>query len=219
VEDVKTIMAEGPNPEPSEEEFAAGGFIVLDPARGGREAAALGMTAHRGVLHPDEYVDFFTLREQVEEALGFTYAEVSAAYSDGRPTAEQRQQREKIDARMLALSRAGGNMAEFAKAVGISEKTVDRALARAREHEIVPMFKNPAVPSRLVCFKCGEPGATRRVRSHSHCPAYRLPERAYRKSTVNLCDPCYAQGFQARKGSRAYWEFRDRCVTPRGATS
>src|SRR6188472_344592 len=74
-----------------------------------------GMVAHRGVLHPDEYVDFFALREGVEADLGFSYSDVSEAYSTGRPTAEKLQLREKIDARLLGLSRAGGNMVQLAK--------------------------------------------------------------------------------------------------------
>lgn len=157
-----------------EEEFAASGFSVIDRTGGG-------LVAHRGVLHPDEYVDFFALREQVEEELGFTYAAIAAAYKDGRPSAEQRQQREKIDARLLALSRAGGSLVSLAAAIGLNEKTIDRALVRAKKVEAVPQVRNPAVRSTLVCFICGEPGATRRKRRHSESPANEV-------GTINLCD-------------------------------
>jgi hypothetical protein len=92
-----------------------------------------GMTAHRGVLQPGEYVDFFALRSKVEAALGYTYAQISAAYATGRPQADQRQLRDKIDARLLALSVAGGNMTVLAKVLGMGHATMERALARAKE--------------------------------------------------------------------------------------
>lgn len=167
----------------------------------GREEG--GLVAHRGVLHPDEYVDFFALREQVEADLGFTYGEVSQAYAGGRPTPEQRQLREKIDARLLALSRAEGNMLQLAQAVGLSEKTIDRALVRAREVEVDPIVKNPAVVSTLVCFKTGEPPATARKRRFSDSP----PQWT---GTINLSDAEYAKGFDTQPGDPAYWEFRAR---------
>jgi len=158
----------------NEEEFAAGGFSIIDRTDGG-------LVAHRGILHADEYVDFFALREQVEEEFGFTYAAIAAAYKGGRPTVEQRQQREKIDSRLLALSRSGGNMDRLADAVGIGPATIDRALVRAKAVEVVPQVKNPAVRSTLICFKCGEPGATRRKRRHSESPANEV-------GTILLCD-------------------------------
>jgi hypothetical protein len=162
-----------------------------------------GLVAHRGVLHPDEYVDFFALRDAVEAELGFSYAAVAAAYKTGRPTAEQRQLREKIDARLLALSRAGGNMEQLAKAIGVSEKALDRALARAREVDVQPMVKNAAVKARRVCFKTGEPGAKSRRRRFSQSPTEWV-------GTINLSDEEYAKGFDEKPGNPAYWAFRDR---------
>lgn len=179
------------------------GYGIIDPTRGqsvvgSYGATDMGLTAHRGVLHGDEYVDFFALREQVEAEFGYTYAAIAATYKNGRPTAEQRQQREEIDARMLALSRAGGNMAEFAKAVGLSEKTVDRALARARERHVEEIVKAPARTTILRCFKCYEPGR-RRKRRHSLSP----PELV---GTVVLCDEHYAAGFVPKRGVPQYTE-------------
>ena len=162
-----------------------------------------GLVAHRGVLHPDEYVDYFDLREQIEADFGFTYADVSFAYAKGRPSTEQRQLREKIDARLLALSRGGGNMEQLAKAFGLSEKTLDRALTRARDVEVDPIVKNPAVVTTLVCFKTGEPPATARKRRFSDSP----PQWT---GTINLSDDEYAKGFDTRPGNPAYWEFRER---------
>lgn len=162
-----------------------------------------GLIAHRGILHPDEYVDLTVLRLAAEESLGFTYAEVSAAYKNGRPTAEERQLREKIDARMLVLSRSGGSMKTLADMLDLSEKTVDRALTRARERETAPVVERPAVVTSRVCFKCGEQGAKPRKRRHSKSPTHLT-------GTIDLCDADYAAGFNSRPGNPAYWEFRDR---------
>lgn len=168
-----------------------------------------GLVAHRGVLHPDEYVDYFALREQVEDDLGFTYADVSAAYATGRPTTEQRQLREKIDARLLALSRAGGNMETLAKALALSEKTIDRALARAREIDVRPMVPHGVVKTTRPCFKCAEPGKLRK-RRFSGSPTEWV-------GNIALCDEHYAAGFERHPGNPRYWAFRAKRGTPRGA--
>jgi hypothetical protein len=193
--------------------FGAGVGIV-DTARGQGTvgtygATDAGMTAHRGTLHPDEYVDYFVLRAQVEADLGFSYSDVSEAYANGRPTAEQRQLREKIDARLLALSRAGGNMEQLAKALGLNEKTLRRSLLRAREIEVDAIVKNPAVVKPLVCFKTGELGATLRKRRFSDSP----PQWT---GSVALCDDEYAKGFDRKPGNPAYWDFRDARTPLRG---
>lgn len=102
-----------------------------------------GVTSHRGVLAPEDVVDSGVFGAMVEDALGFTYAEVSAAYREGRPSNTALQLRAQIDARLLELSVAGGNMLELAKALGWTIKPasgnggescpkMERALARAR---------------------------------------------------------------------------------------
>lgn len=191
IEDIESIMSEGPGGyEPSEDEFAAGGFSVVIPSRGGSESA--GMTAHRGVLHPDEYVDKDVLRAEAEELLGFTYADVSAAYArGGRLTAETRQLREQIDVRLLALSRSGAAMETMAGVLGIARATLYKALARAREVEVVPQVPTAVVHEELMCFKTGEYGARRRRRMHEGCPSWMLPAEEYRYSTINLRDEAY----------------------------
>lgn len=194
--------------EPSEQEFADGGFSVLVPARGGREAADLGMTAHRGTLVGDEYIDPFVLRAEVEQALGHSYEDVSSVYRQGPLAAEQRQLRDRIDSRLLALSRSGGSMTTLAKVLDMSEKTVDRALARARQVEVKPIVSKPAVRTRAVSFITGLEGAAPRRRRHAGCPDYMIPEEQYRYSTVNLTDEEYARGNETRLGNPAYWEHR-----------
>lgn len=194
-EDISDIMSEGPGGyEPSEQEFAEGGFTVLVPSRGGREADDLGMTSHRGPLVGDEYVDTNALRTAVEESLGFTYAEVSAVYRQGPLASEQRQLRDRIDSRLLALSRSGGSMRILADSLDLGEKTIDRALTRARAVEVTPIVKNPAVKTTLVSFMTGEPGARPRRRRHKGCPSHMLPETDRRTSYINLTDAEYARG-------------------------
>ena len=181
------------------------GFSLAGPAI---PFADDGMTAHRGTLHPDEYIDPDALQGAIEQALGFTYEDVSSAYMTGRPTAETRQLRERIDSRLLALSRSGGNMALLARTMEISEKTIDRALIRARETEVAPIVVNPAVVTRHVSFITGEPGATPRRRRHVGCPNHMRPSDDRRVSTINLSDEEYARGFETQPGNPAYWEHR-----------
>lgn len=132
--------------------MAGGGFSVADTAYGsttGRIAGAgdAGMKAHRGVLHEEEYVDDVRLRSLVEAELGFSYDEVRSVYDRGvaggplpKPL---RQLRERLDARVLALSLSGANMVALARAIGLPLQAaddergewchaLDRALRRAR---------------------------------------------------------------------------------------
>lgn len=125
--------------DPVEADFLnAGGWHVAD-IKGGDEEG--GVTAHRGVLHPDEYVNEDALRVLVERELGFTYEQVRSVYRQGPLSASGRELRGRIDARLLALSRSGGHMAELGRALGFPVKddghcrVMENALARAREEE------------------------------------------------------------------------------------
>ena len=89
-------------------------------------------TAHRGVLHPDEYVDVPRLRAEVEHRLGFGFDELGAVYRQGRKSDTQLELRARIDARLLELREAGGNMELLAHVVGVDRKVIGRAMARAR---------------------------------------------------------------------------------------
>jgi hypothetical protein len=121
-------------------EDAAGSTIVHE-----KQGADVGLTAHRGVLHPDEYVNPWLLGAMVEELLGFTLAEVHEALPAvaGRPTAARLELRARVDARLLEVAEGGGNMIELGKALGLpilpADETggercqpLERALARAR---------------------------------------------------------------------------------------
>jgi hypothetical protein len=101
--------------------------------KGGGWADRCGLVAHRGVLHPDEYVDMAVLVPAVEQRLGFTMAEVRSVYRGrGRRTAAQIDLRACVDARLLDIRRAGGNLELLARAVGVDRKVIGRALVRAR---------------------------------------------------------------------------------------
>lgn len=123
-----------------------GGWHAVTRYEGGSRDG--GMTTHRGVLRGDEYVDVEALRAAVERELGFTYEQVRSVYRQGPLTDEQRELRGKIDARLLALSRAGGELNVLARALGMQVKTnrskgdsscwvMERAIARARAAEVV----------------------------------------------------------------------------------
>ena len=134
-EDYEALMQERPDGiETDQSEEFRDGFSIVSTQRESRDADDAGMVAHRGVLHPDEYVDEPLLQIMVERRLGFTYEQIRSVYKQGGTplTNTQRQLRAKIDARLLALSASGGIMALLAQAVGLNEKTIDRALARAK---------------------------------------------------------------------------------------
>lgn len=194
IEDIESIMSEGPGGETSntEEFLGAGGWGIATLDGGGRDG---GLTAHRGVVHPDEYVDADILRDAACEALGFTYEEITSVYRQGPLAPEQRQLREKIDARLLALSHAGGNLTQLAAALGLNRTgVIDRALTRARDRWVEPVVKNPAVRTPLMCFIEGTMDAKPRRRLHKGCPASMLPLPQYRDGTINLSDRAYARG-------------------------
>jgi hypothetical protein len=97
-----------------------------------------GMVAHRGVVHPDEYVDAAALKAAVCERLGFTATEIRAVYRQGPLSPEARTLRDRIDLRLLELSESGGLMVELGRALGWAVKDngscriMENALGRAR---------------------------------------------------------------------------------------
>jgi hypothetical protein len=136
-----------------------GGWSMVETTRGSggigaQGAGDAGMTVHRGVLRGDEYVDRADLLVALESRLGFTINEVHSVYRQGRLSAEQGDFRARIDGRLLALSLAGANMLVLARTFGWELtasgggdrcKTMERALARAREAE----------RTAPICDRCG----------------------------------------------------------------
>lgn len=117
-----------------------GGWRLAQAGKGRvRQVDDGGMTSHRGVLHPEEHVDEHVLRAAVEAELGFTYEAVHSVYRQGPLSQDQRELRARIDARVLALSHAGGHMAQLGRALGFPVKddghcrAIENALARARK--------------------------------------------------------------------------------------
>lgn len=146
--DRRGAVAEEPSPldaeDPPEPGFGAlvqeGGWTVLDPGKG----RGHGTTSHRGVLHPDEYVDRDALSALMAERFGFSLDQVAAVYRQGPLSAADRELRDRIDARLLEVAEDGGRMLEIARVFGWSIKeggpkggpscdTLERALRRARE--------------------------------------------------------------------------------------
>lgn len=116
----------------------SGGFIVCHPGGG-----TGGTVAHRGLTHPDEYVDEVALRAAVCERLGFTAVEIRSVYRQGPMTPASRALRDRIDLRLLEVYEAGGVMIELARALGWavrangSCRTLENALGRARARRAV----------------------------------------------------------------------------------
>lgn len=121
----------------------AGGWGAVDPGHGNNRRAsysgsAAGMVTHRGVLHPAEYVDPEALRLAIEAELGFTLSDLHEVYSTGgRIPFTLHGLRGRIDARLLELANAGANMDALARITGVTARTMDRALVRARRTEAV----------------------------------------------------------------------------------
>ena len=209
----------GQREQQAREMLGVEGFTVVGPdvpfERGGVTGQRAG---NPNPFTSDLDVDEDVLRGVVEETLGFTVEEINAVYpkTAGGLTATQRALRANIDARLLAVSRSGGNMLLLARVLGWTINTVNdkstcsmmyRALRRARQEHVEPQVKNPAVRSKYACFVCGE-AARPRKRRHKTCPQSVMPLPVYRDNTISLCDSHYAQGFDTRPGSPAYWASR-----------
>lgn len=118
--------------DPAESSWLAdGGWSVAVPKSHGSGRDG-GLTAHRGVLFPGEFVDRLTLRGAVLDRLGFTLDEVNSVYKQGRKSDDQRQLRGKIDASLLALSRDGATVSKISEALLVDDNVVTSALSRAR---------------------------------------------------------------------------------------
>jgi hypothetical protein len=117
-----------------------GGWHAVEPTKG--RIRGEGTTSHRGVLHPDEFVDTEALRAVVEAELGFTYADVHAVYRRGRLSASTLELRARIDARLLEVANAGANVAQLGRVLGFSVnasgscEALTNALARARKENV-----------------------------------------------------------------------------------
>lgn len=110
-----------------------GGWRVVSPESGDRG----GMTAHRGVLTADEwrFLDRDTAVAAVERHLGFALDELRSVYRQGRKSSAQAELCARVDARLLGLRRAGGNLSLLAAVLGLSRRTMENALRRARAAE------------------------------------------------------------------------------------
>lgn len=105
----------------------------LSSMEGGAQQSRGGITSHRGVLHPDEYVHAEALERLLEENLGVSLDEFDEAYrSRGRPSPEVLATRVKLDRVFLAVVEDGGNVEELARILGIARARIYDAAERAR---------------------------------------------------------------------------------------
>jgi hypothetical protein len=119
-------------PEAREFMRSTDGWRVVS-GKGGCWTDRCGLTAHRGVLHPDEHVDELRVLTECERLLGFTIADLWEVYAQGRKSAAQCELRARIDQRLLEVGDAGGNLELLARVFEVDRKTIGRALARARQ--------------------------------------------------------------------------------------
>lgn len=98
-----------------------------------------GMVAHRGILHPDEFVDLAALQSGMEQILGKSLSEIEAAYAPGRPDPGRSASMHFWDEEFLRIQDAGGNMLLLAKVLGWKVqphgecRKMSKALRRARQ--------------------------------------------------------------------------------------
>lgn len=117
----------------------ASGWLVVHTETA-HHASAAGARSHAAnqhtVLHPDEYVDDDLVVALVEDELGFTVEQIHSVYcTGGRIPSARIALRDAIDARLLDVLRAGGNLAELGRRLGLEHKAVERAVARAKSKE------------------------------------------------------------------------------------
>jgi hypothetical protein len=145
--DVGAITAHEPlgaDEHQAAEFMRSGGWTIVHAKDGSRAGVSSHGVNQFTVVHPDEHVDHEALRPMVEQELGFSYEQVRSVYRQGRKSATQRELRARIDARLLALSRSGANLALLGGLLGFKVEAdshcepLDNALARARAAESTP---------------------------------------------------------------------------------
>jgi hypothetical protein len=93
------------------------------------------MVAHRGVLHPDEYVDVKQLARQLEVRLDCTLEEFVGVYgrAGGGPLPKAlRPLRARLDEALAIYAERGGSMATLGLCTGVPERNLQRAAKRGR---------------------------------------------------------------------------------------
>ncbi len=106
-----------------------GGWTPVSPG----SAYSGGLVAHRGVLHPDEYVDYANLLPVLEERLGFTLDDFLSIRKPGRPSAEMRKTRRWIEKRLTEVADAGGNLLVLSRLLLCDPKTIYRMVSEGRK--------------------------------------------------------------------------------------
>lgn len=92
-----------------------------------------GTKGNRDILAPNEYVDWDELKSMAEKELGVEPGEIERLYSAKKLKAHLLPRRAEVDAKILHVYTAGGNMYQFALAIGMNTRTLTRALNRAKQ--------------------------------------------------------------------------------------
>lgn len=122
---------------PAADFLAAGGWRVVSIKDSGETGG--GLTSHRGVLDEDEFVDDELLLRNVEVKLGFTREQVQSVYRQGPLSSDQRELRDRIDARMLTLFLAGTHLTALGRVLGLNVtpdghcRPLQNAITRAKD--------------------------------------------------------------------------------------
>lgn len=96
-------------------------------------AGKAGMTGHRGVLFPGQYVDRASVVAALEERLGVTAEEFRAVYGGrkGGPLPKRlRELRTNLNAVLERVEAEGGSLALLAQWMGVNPRALQRALER-----------------------------------------------------------------------------------------
>src|SRR5215211_5349635 len=72
-------------------------------------------------------------RQRLEQVLGFTPEEFKRATRSGRPRAEDRELRTRVDVRIAELHACGISLTKLAQGFGLSRQALGRAAARGRK--------------------------------------------------------------------------------------
>lgn len=121
--------------DPSDRAFMTeGGWSIADAASDYGNDQRRGGITYREPEPGEMYVDEAAVIEAVQARLGFTVEDVQAVYvrGGGPISGPLKALRTEIDGRLLALLNEGTNMTALAHVLGIGERTMDSAIARAK---------------------------------------------------------------------------------------
>jgi hypothetical protein len=135
-----------------------------------------GLTIHRGILHPDEYVDAVIFQVQIEQRLHCSLDEFERWYgrrARGRPRHSDIEQRtfirERVDPVLLGVVEDGGHVEWLARVLGVDKGRIYEAAHRARSAPERTLEDDPqhcSVRARHEQLSRADPAAAGQARQH-----------------------------------------------------